>query len=365
MNAGTTHAIESLFGPSSQKIELSNFIESSSELYLLTHEQETFPDHIIDECSISEIHKLLNDTWSNPTLSAHLIRDHDNTISALHSLHSTPNQKPQKLSRRSHLPDPDKLPVEVTTLQKKLDAVSLNSFRLKADSVHFMRTQKNADKNILQDPIQKSFSTLDAGQPEAVITISIHHRIHWGPSYVTRSSQHAFLSSQTLQDIYDAIPCESKHLPPELGLPEGQTGCVICIEDFAYGDGVGAEDYATKLTKAPTCQRETKLSGLSLRIAEPYWLIHHGNCEHFVVVDQIRLLHPFDPRSGYPLTLQIVPAMLDLCRACTKVPAVLSVVGDVRLAESPCLLCGPCWRSMGASEDKAVIVLPLVEPSYR
>lgn len=27
---------------------------------------------------------------------------------------------------------------------------------------------------------------------------------------------------------------------------------------------------------------------LSLRINEPYWLLHQGSCEHFIVVDQIR-----------------------------------------------------------------------------
>jgi snRNA-activating protein complex (SNAPc), subunit 3 len=33
---------------------------------------------------------------------------------------------------------------------------------------------------------------------------------------------------------------------------------------------------------------ETPFSSLSLRINYPYWLVHHGNCEHFLVVDQIR-----------------------------------------------------------------------------
>ena len=33
---------------------------------------------------------------------------------------------------------------------------------------------------------------------------------------------------------------------------------------------------------------ETLFSSLSLRINHPYWLVHHGNCEHFLVVDQIR-----------------------------------------------------------------------------
>jgi hypothetical protein len=41
---------------------------------------------------------------------------------------------------------------------------------------------------------------------------------------------------------------------------------------------------------------ETPFSSLSLRLNHPYWLVHHGNCEHFLVVDQIRYV--FLPRSA-------------------------------------------------------------------
>ena len=131
---------------------------------------------------------------------------------------------------------------------------------------------------------------------------------------------------------------------------------------------------------------ETPFSSLSLRLNHPYWLVHHGNCEHFLVVDQIRyvfsparsavsltdivlssLLHPHDPPSGYPLTTQITPPLLANCRACSKVPAVYSIVGDVRLGESPCILCAPCWRNMGMPKDKeaeTIMVIPLPKHEF-
>ena len=76
-----------------------------------------------------------------------------------------------------------------------------------------------------------------------------------------------------------------------------------------------------------------------------------------------RLLHPSDAKFGYPLTLQITPSLLDLCRACSKVPAVWSIVGDVRLGETPCVLCDPCWKNMGESKEEGVVVLPLPNPA--
>lgn len=127
------------------------------------------------------------------------------------------------------------------------------------------------------------------------------------------------------------------------------------------------------LQKATRSLRETSFDTLSVRLHEPYWLLHKGNCEHFFTIDQIRcvpgsatglffvyisysLQHPSDPDDGYPLTLQETPILVDLCRCCGKVPGVWSVKGDVRLGESPCILCAPCWRCMGESEDRNVDV---------
>lgn len=127
--------------------------------------------------------------------------------------------------------------------------------------------------------------------------------------------------------------------------------------------------YMTKLPgeKRPATMKSsaslgrTTFNSLTLRINQPYWMLHQGNCEHFIVVDQIRLPHPSDPASGFPLMLYLAPTLSELCRACSKAPAVISVVSDIRLGESPCLLCGPCWRLMGPPKDDAeVAVVPLV-----
>ena len=246
--------------------------------------------------------------------------------------------------------------------------------------------------------------------------MSIHDKVPWGPSYVSRKSQIALLGSQTLKDLHDSIPCISNSLPKEADLSDNDSGCVICIEGLAYSiqadndyaeylflsstlPASGADGFShsklvnhldtlvkktsNSVIKAPVALQDARLSSLCVRLNEPYWLIHRGNCEHFVVVDQIRwaskrtstslrgfvdqesrLIHDTDPHTGYPLRLQTTPALLDLCRGCSKIPAVLSIVGDVRLGESPCVLCGPCWRAMGESEEEGVIILALPECVY-
>jgi len=46
----------------------------------------------------------------------------------------------------------------------------------------------------------------------------------------------------------------------------------------------------TPMEQATSSLAETLLSSISLRINEPYWLLHRGNCEHFVVIEQIRCI---------------------------------------------------------------------------
>ncbi|GLB37608.1 putative snRNA-activating protein of 50kDa MW C terminal [Lyophyllum shimeji] len=370
--------LESLFGPPSDPIDIPAFIRTAAEL----DTTDSGPDPALaDECSVADLRDSLFDTWNNPTLSAYLSKDNEHNVTSLYS--TTKSAKPK---RRVNLPDPDTLPSEVIALQKQLDSVNLTSWKLNYDVASFIRPSKNSDQNALAQvkPAPEPSVRL-SDELCAIITVTVHTRSTWSSGYVNRSSQHALLSSQSLGDLVRVIRCVSDEIAeedsmdtrePESRPPTGAEGCVICIENVAYGDGLTDNDYAQKLmrhlqsvskdapplTVAPTTIYETRLSSLPLRINQPYWLLHQGNCEHFVVVDQIRLQHPSDVTTGYPLTLQITPALLDLCRACSKVPASLSVVGDIRLGESPCLLCASCWRHMGDPDDPNIIVKQL--PRY-
>lgn len=271
---------------------------------------------------------------------------------------------------------------------------------------------------------------------DVILTVSTYSRLSWG-NHLSRSFQHAVSGSQSLGDLYEALPCPSNEMPPETtsgtsrsSYAQGEIaphrGAVICIEDICYGDGETDEDYSEYVTsylmwpatemainsklmkhflsvpedKRPRIEKgcdmhSKKFSDLSLCINKPFWLLHQGSCEHFIVVDQIRLVdarlfssrfmshpvtciylhlssallhivndqntpilphaaiptprlaHKSDPPSGYPFALHFAPLVLDLCQACARVPATLSIIGDLRLGQSPCKLCGPCWGEMG------------------
>ncbi|KAF7428245.1 hypothetical protein PC9H_007466 [Pleurotus ostreatus] len=400
MNAGAAHAHESTFGPASEPIDINSFALTESG-GLRSDSTTQIPPGIAEECSVADIRKEVQDTWDNVKLSGYLLRDHELVVNNVH-ITAESKKKRKRIINYEALKIPH---AAVQDLQESLKCISKNlqCWPYSAEAALFMRAPKNTDFNVL-DSVKRSTSNFDdPNATEAILTITVHNTLSWGHNYLSRASTHLIRSSQTLQDLYDCLICESSEIPEEI-IEDGEVfgysqvnnadnkPCVMCIEGLAYGDGHSNPDYADKLieqiglmpeekrpkiTKANSTLATTRLDSLLLRINEPYYMLHHGNCEHFIVVDQIRpvtstpsqgaeiltslhrLQRPSDSLSEFPITTHITPVLLDLCRGCCKVPAVYAIVGDVRLPESPCVMCEPCWTNMGPSDDSEVSVVPL------
>lgn len=85
--------------------------------------------------------------------------------------------------------------------------------------------------------------------------MTVYHRLPYRLTAVARSSQHAALSSQTLGELVNCIPCVSNEMPEEvyeddelIGYDPNTThknsGAVVLIEGVLYGDDEGEQDYA-------------------------------------------------------------------------------------------------------------------------
>ena len=137
----------------------------------------------------------------------------------------------------------------------------------------FIRAPKQADHNALNETVcvnrrshsslrytnidlQKLLSFGDASErtQQALIFATVYNSLPWGHRLLSRCSEHVLLSSQSLGDLFDCIPCISNELPEE-SIQDGttswkeptvreSTGAVICIEDIAYGDGQSEHDYS-------------------------------------------------------------------------------------------------------------------------
>ncbi|KAF5393256.1 hypothetical protein D9757_000760 [Collybiopsis confluens] len=329
MNARLEYMLSSEFGPPSEPIDLKKFRQDADAL---TH---TVPDvldseghrlAVAEECSVHDIHASITDIWNNPKLSAYLYTSHDKAIAALHGTKSSKLAKTRKKTltiSASH----DELQ-EIREIQAKLDAVSLSSWKLMPDAAIFTRPPRNSDYNTLTATKTAESSVdfrLDADSADVLITITAHSKVQWRTSIFNKTSQHVLEASQSLGDLFEAIPCVSNELPEEIlasdhviGYKEtcgmgGSSGCVILVDDLVYGDGLNEEDYADKvmqhlkitkstsnIKKAKTTLHDTPLSSLVLQLNVPYWLLHQGNCEHFIVIDEIR--NVLDPFSSFQRT---------------------------------------------------------------
>lgn len=419
MSLGQGQAHESHLGPTSEAISIAAFLAAAAELPadVATTRAQQFsagldttspPDvphaststnvraAISTECCVDDLKSSLHHVLADPRLITHVTKSHEAVV---HSIYETADPSSRRKRRRTTLPEPAQEHADVSALRQELDAVKLNSWPLTMHSASFIRPPKHSDRNTLTHAKRFKTSSWTQNTHEALLFVSIYNHLSWGHRQLFRSSQHVLSSSQTLGDLFEVIPCHSNEIPKEIQDDSGErigyemptartvreacSGCVICIEGVAYGDGQNMVDYAEKLLKLRNTpndkagqlglekgvsMHDTTLASLTVHLHKPYWLLHAGSCEHFIVIDQIRLWHPTDPPLiDYPLTTHITPPLLDLCRACNKVPAVYAVLGDMRLGESPFVICGPCWRWMGIPDDSSadeVMIVPLLKHEH-
>ncbi|KAH0827547.1 hypothetical protein J3R83DRAFT_4268 [Lanmaoa asiatica] len=301
MSVDITRGYDSFFGPPSEPIPVRKFLDDTASLVfplandVLNHAgwqnlSEGKRAAVEAECSgsVAELKAAIEEVWDNPMLSAHLYRTHAAAVNAVHSQAGGPASKGRK---RKHLPDPEtaEAQLEVCALEEKLEAISLRCWGLDQESAFFMRASKHSDFNALKHVKKTGHGTLacnqsssqsprvfgagsilaaapNEGSPhrDALVTLTVHNRVSWIHSQLTRFSQHVVLSSQTLGDFVRAIPCDSSEMPNEMVDSHGnvigciyeneeegeetatraEEGCLLLIEGVAYGDGRPGDDYA-------------------------------------------------------------------------------------------------------------------------
>ncbi|PVG00343.1 hypothetical protein CPB86DRAFT_871877 [Serendipita vermifera] len=278
-----------------------------------------------------------------------------------------------------------------------LEQTSLQHWPPHKQSVYYFRKNKRIEENALTEVKPTTGgNSATPGDNEVIVTISFHSRPTRGASRnetttnaLVLDATFAFLSSQTLQNVFNTVPCPYKNLPQEIWEsseligyetaaldPRAVYGGVV-IENEAYGskerpwarslEELSKRNGPKLLSAKKETLSEVRIGSLSLKLHTPYWLIHHGNCMHCWVVDSIRLLNPDDPVTGYPLQLFMNRQTYPTCLHCGRNPVKLAINGDHRLGESPSRICEICWKMIdGPSTDPvtrrkdSVLVVPFI-----
>ncbi|NXL34527.1 SNPC3 protein, partial [Glaucidium brasilianum] len=87
---------------------------------------------------------------------------------------------------------------------------------------------------------------------------------------------------------------------------------------------------------------------LSLKIGFPYLFCHQGNCEHIIIVTDVRLIHHDDclDRNLYPLLIKKHWLCTRKCFVCKMYTARWVTNNDSLAPEDPCFFCDVCFRML-------------------
>ncbi|XP_053788290.1 snRNA-activating protein complex subunit 3 isoform X1 [Vidua chalybeata] len=87
---------------------------------------------------------------------------------------------------------------------------------------------------------------------------------------------------------------------------------------------------------------------LSLKIGFPYLYCHQGNCEHIIIITDIRLIHHDDclDRNLYPLLVKKHWLCTRKCFVCKMYTARWVTNRDSLAPEDPCFFCDVCFRML-------------------
>ncbi|XP_069482152.1 snRNA-activating protein complex subunit 3 [Ambystoma mexicanum] len=106
--------------------------------------------------------------------------------------------------------------------------------------------------------------------------------------------------------------------------------------------------------KFKTAQMEHHtFNDLNIKVGFPYFYCHQGDCEHLVLITDIRLVHKDDclDRTLYPLITKKPWILTRKCFVCKMYIARWVTNEDSLAPEDPCLFCDVCFRMLHYDEE--------------
>ncbi|XP_077379999.1 snRNA-activating protein complex subunit 3 isoform X1 [Festucalex cinctus] len=179
------------------------------------------------------------------------------------------------------------------------------------------------------------------------------------------------MGSQKLSDLRDAICCASDlqmcgefsntpDMAPDFVSKDHYKSAFFFFEGVFYNDMRYPEcrDISqTTITWAkgnnfpPYTQakmEDTRLVDLQVKVGFPYLYCHQGDCEHVVIITDIRLTHKDDclDRKFYPLLIHKHRITTQKCAVCYTFIARWCTTSDQFAPSHPCLFCDKCFRML-------------------
>ncbi|ORY99976.1 snRNA-activating protein of 50kDa MW C terminal-domain-containing protein [Syncephalastrum racemosum] len=239
----------------------------------------------------------------------------------------------------------------------------------------YVRHRKLPDKKEAGPKPSRHPTLLEA--PEAMIVVAVYRPNPSNSQY----QEFVLLGSHTLADVRDMIKCAqdfANHHAHAGRKPENpvlntqtqkRTGSCFFIEDAFYVDtraeqeGLGEEpDYSaairewaanrgTSYRRVPTL--DVKFDDLDLHLNQHYLFTHQENCDHYMVIRDIRMPHVSDEqdKSAYPLKTVTYHSSRHRCTFCNVFPASTKTFNDLMAGITPAYFCKQCFERFHFDEQ--------------
>lgn len=181
--------------------------------------------------------------------------------------------------------------------------------------------------------------------------------------------EYLVLSSTLLSTLGTEFTCPTAALRTALEA-EASNNFMFFIEDTFYTNSNDNDDYAVNIMnfvkesgaalRGPAKEllgtggtvmhhkrmTDITIHELRIRLGFPYLFVHHGCCEHLIVMQEVRLPHAGDAPCThmYPLLIQTTKNMPKKCEMCGCVVASLAVINGSSLPKSPFRICDDCYN---------------------
>lgn len=221
-----------------------------------------------------------------------------------------------------------------------------------------------------------------ANPGEVVLSVFVYH-----PIKRRRDTKLLLLGCQKLTDIRDHIHCYRDYIVDKdySENPDSFDNCSLITggptnrstsayffinntfyNDFRHPNSVNLSapvlewSRQCEVDKSPRLDRyqiadmtSTRVDQLSLRLGYPYLYCHHDNCQHLIVFNDLRLLHPTESHTltEYPKLFSIHTTKRKLCLVCEVFCPRWVTLDDDMAPETPCLFCDSCFKKLHYTTD--------------
>lgn len=207
---------------------------------------------------------------------------------------------------------------------------------------------------------------------DVLLTINIYYPAVFDKFNYNRPHMTLLMTgSHTLTELRDAICCvsdlqvcgefsDNPDMVPDFVSKDHYKSAFFFFEGVFYNDmrfpecqdiSITTIEWAKARNFPPYTQgkmEDTQFVDLKVKVGFPYLYCHQGDCEHLVIITDVRLMHRNDcpDKKLYPLLIHKDRVDTQKCAVCHVYIGRWTTTNDQFAPSDPCLFCDKCFRML-------------------